>query len=605
MNPLVTLFLAFLVTLSCVSYGEAQVLEPIRYTVSFPAPHTHYVEIDALYPTEARPQIELMMAVWTPGSYLIREYERHVEGLVATATDPAGRRLVVEKTRKNRWRVSTGGARTVRVRYRVYAHEMSVRTNWVDEELALLNGAPTFITLLESPSSRAHEVRIVLPRAWSRSLSAMPQGSAANTYVADSYDTLVDSPIVAGSPSVYEFAVQGKPHYLVNFRERGVWNGPQAVRDLARISQAISTFWGTMPFERFYFFNIIGGARNGLEHKSSTVMNIPLDATKTRDGYLDWLSLASHEYFHAWNGKRLRPIELGPFDYENEVYTKSLWFVEGLTDYYADLMLVRAGVATLDEFLRALSQQIRALQSTPGRLEQSVEMASYDAWIKYYRSDENTPNSAISYYVKGAVVAFLLDTRIRRITSGTQSLDDVLRRMWWQFSGEKGFAGADVRAAILNVLGPDTKDMAGWLERALETTLELAYTEAIDWFGLRMTPPPAAPKAWLGVTTRVDDNNTIVSAVRRDSPAAAAGLSLLDEMVAINGEPIPPGELAQRLSRFAAGDTVMLTVSRAGQTRPVEVVLGTDPGHGWELSVAPGATAEQLERRLVGWLSPK
>jgi predicted metalloprotease with PDZ domain len=537
-----------------------------------------------------------MMAVWTPGSYLIREYERHVEGLVAT--DPTGRRLVVEKTRKNRWRVSTGGARTVRVRYRVYAHEMSVRTNWIDDELALLNGAPTFITLQESPSARAHEVRVVLPRAWSRSLSAMPPGNGANTYIADSYDTLVDSPIVAGSPSVYEFAVQGKPHYLVNFRERGVWNGPQAVQDLARIANAIATFWGTMPFDRFYFFNIIGGARNGLEHKLSTVMNIPTDATRTRDGYLDWLSLASHEYFHAWNGKRLRPIELGPFDYENEVYTKSLWFVEGVTDYYADLMLARAGVATLDEFLRALSQQIRSLQSTPGRLEQSVEMASYDAWIKYYRSDENTPNTSISYYVKGAVVAFLLDARIQRITRGAQSLDDVLRGMWWQFSADQGFTGADLRGAVLNVLGPDrAQDTAGWLERTLETAGELAYGEAIDWFGLRMTPPPTAAKPWLGITTRADSDRTIVSAVLRESPAAAAGLSLLDEIVAINGNPIPPGGFDERISRFAPGTKVILTISRAERTQPI--------GHGGELSVAPGATAEQLRQRLVGWLSPK
>ena len=593
---------AFFVILGCVYPAAAQTLEPIRYTVSFPAPHTHYVEIDAAYPTEGRPHIELMMAVWTPGSYLIREYARHVEAL--TAIDPAGRRLVVEKTRKNRWRVSTNAARTVRVRYKVYAHEMSVRTNWVDEELALLNGAPTFITLLESPSRRGHEVRIVLPRAWSRSLSAMPRGSGLDTYVAADYDTLVDSPIVAGSPSVYEFAVRGTPHYLVNFRERGVWNGPQAVQDLAKLTNAIAAFWGDVPFDRFYFFNIIGASRNGLEHKFSTVMNIPLDATKTRKGYLDWLSLASHEYFHAWSGKRLRPIELGPFDYENEVYTKSLWFVEGLTDYYADLMLVRAGVATMGEGLEALSDQIRSLQSTPGRLEQSVEMASYDAWIKYYRTDENTPNSAISYYVKGAVVGFLLDARIRRLTRGAQSLDEVLRSMWRQFAADKGFTGADIRAAIANVVGPEhAQDMAGWLQRSLETTGELAYIEAMEWFGLRMTPPPSAPQPWLGVATRVEDGRTVVSGVRKESPAAAAGLSLLDEIVAVDGTPLPPGELAERLNDFSADARVTLTVSRAGRSLPIDVVLGRNPAHGWELSVAPAASTTQVER-LADWLAP-
>ena len=241
------------------------------------------------------------------------------------------------------------------------------------------------------------------------------------------YDTLVDSPIVAGTPSVYQFQVSGKPHYLVDFRERGIWNGPQAVQDLAKIAETTSRFWGEVPFDRFYFFNIIGAPRNGLEHKNSTVMNIPLESTSSREGYLDWLSLAAHEYFHAWNVKRLRPVELGPFDYENEVYTKSLWFVEGVTDYYADVLLSRAGVATRDEYLNALSSQIRSLQTTPGRLEQSAEMASYDAWIKYYRTDENTANTSISYYVKGAVVGFLLDAKLRRLTNGSKSLDDVMR----------------------------------------------------------------------------------------------------------------------------------------------------------------------------------
>ena len=370
--------------------------------------------------------IELMMAVWTPGSYLIREYERHVEAL--TAADPARAPLAVEKTRKNRWRVATNGASTVWVRYRVYAHEMSVRTNWVDDEFALINGAPTFITLVESPSRRRHDVRVVLPRAWTRSLSGMTAGLGENTYTAPDYDTLVDSPIVAGSPSVYEFSVGGKPHYLVNFRERAVWNGPQAARDLAKVAETIAQFWGNVPFDRFYFLNIVGSAKNGLEHRNSTVLNIPLDATSTREGYLDWLNLASHEYFHAWNGKRLRPVELGPFDYENEVYTRALWFVEGITEYYADLFLVRAGVATRDEYLDALSEQIRSLQTTPGRLEQSVEAASYDAWIKYYRTDENSPNTSISYYVKGAVIGFLLDANVRRLTAGSKSLDDVMQR---------------------------------------------------------------------------------------------------------------------------------------------------------------------------------
>ncbi|HKY20185.1 MAG TPA: PDZ domain-containing protein [Vicinamibacterales bacterium] len=578
----------------------AQTLEPIRYTVSFPALHTHYVEVEAAIPTGGRAQIDLMMAVWTPGSYLVREYARHVEAV--TATDPAHVPLRVEKTRKNRWRVTTNGSRTFWLRYRVYAHEMSVRTNWVDEEFALLNGAPTFITLLESPSRRAHEVRVQLPRGWSKSLSGMSSGVGENTYVAPDYDTLVDSPILAGNPAVYEFRAAGKPHYLVDFRERGVWNGSQVVRDLAKIAEATARFWGDAPFDRYYFFNVIGSPLSALEHKNAAVMNTPRDSTGTRDAYLGWLGMASHEYFHAWNVKRLRPIELGPFDYENEAYTRSLWFAEGVTDYYGDLLLPRAGVATREEYLGMLSTQIRQLQVTPGRLEQSAESASYDAWIKHYRPDENSANSSISYYVKGGVIGFVLDAKLRRMTAGARSLDDVMRLMHARFSGETGFAPEDLRAVIASVAGPThAGEMRAWLARTLETTAELDYTEALDWFGLRLGPSPEAPRPWLGLAARTDDQRTIVSHVRRDSPAFAAGVSVGDEITAIDGEMLPAGQLTARIGRMAPGARIKLSLSRDTAARSVEITLGTDPGHAWMLSVSPAATPAQ-SRNLRDWL---
>jgi predicted metalloprotease with PDZ domain len=347
---------------------------------------------------------------------------------------------------------------------------------------------------------------------------------------------------------------------------------------------------------------VIGSVENGLEHKSSTVLNIPLEATNTRNGYLKWLSLASHEYFHSWNVKRLHPVELGPFDYENEVYTRALWFVEGITDYYADLFLVRAGVVNREEYLAALSEQIRSLQTTPGRLEQPVEQASFDAWIKYYRSDENTPNSAISYYVKGAVIGFVLDARIRRASAGARSLDDVMRVMYARFSGDKGFSREDVRKTVAEVAGTAAaRDVRAWLARALETTAELDYEDALAWFGLRMTPPRAAPRAYLGVATRTESGKTIVSSIRRGSPAAAARMSLLDEIAAIDGEPLEAGKLAERLQRVSPGSKVTLTTKRRNETRTIELVLPADPGHAWELSPSPGATREQSQH-VDAWL---
>lgn len=580
--------------------SAAQTLDPIRYTISFPTPQAHYVDVEGVFPTEGRPSIDLMMAVWTPGSYLIREYAQHVEGLTAASSTHTA--LPVAKTRKNRWRVNTGGAPAVSLRYRVYSHEMSVRTNWVDEEFAVLNGAPTFITLLESPSKRAHEVRVVLPPAWSRSFSGMALARGENTYVAPDYDALVDSPIVAGNPTVSEFVVSGIPHFLVNFRERSAWNRAQPVEDLAKMAEKTIQLWGDVPFDRFYFFNVLGGRRNGLEHRNSAVLNSPRDSMSSREAYVDWLSLAAHEYFHAWNVKRLRPRELGPFDYENEVYTSALWLVEGGTDYYADLLLVRSGITTRDEHLAALSTQIRTLQTTPGRLEQSAEMASYDAWIKYYRPTENSPNNSISYYVKGAVIGFVLDAKLRALSNGAASLDALMRALYGRFSGESGFSPADLRQAVVSAVPPArAQEMREWLERMLTTTAEINYQEALDWFGLRMTAAPETPRPWLGVASRREGDRTIIAEVRRGSPAAAAGLSPGDEIKAINGEVVRPGQLVERIDRFSPGAIVTLLIARDEVDHKIEVRLGTDPGHGWTLSAAPEASREQSERLRV-WL---
>ena len=244
--------------------------DPIRYTVRFPAPHTHYVEVTAVVPTGGQPQVELMMAVWTPGSYMIREYSRNVEGVAARVD---GRAVAVEKTRKNRWRIAAAGARSVTVSYRLYAREMSVRTNWVEADFAMLNGAPTFMTLADG-GARPHEVTIEPARGWSRSMTALPAlPGAAHRYRAPDYDTLVDSPILVGNPAVYEFMVAGKPHYLVNIGEAGVFDGARAAKDLERIVQEASRLWGSLPYDRYLFLNVLTSVPGqipggGLEHKN-------------------------------------------------------------------------------------------------------------------------------------------------------------------------------------------------------------------------------------------------------------------------------------------------------------------------------------------------
>jgi len=577
--------------------------EPIRFTLSFPAPETHYVEVEAVVPTGGRSSVDLDMAVWTPGSYLVREYSRHVEQVRAESD---GQPRDVEKTAKNRWRVQTGGAASIVVRYRAYGREMTVRTNYVDAEFALINGAPTFLTLA-GESARPHYVRLAPPASWTSSHTGLPAvGVEPHHYLAADYDTLVDSPIVAGSPDVHEFQAGGRPHSLVNVGDDGVWDGRTSSADVRRIVEAQQAFWGEVPYDKYVFINMITEATGGLEHKNSTVLMTSRWKSRTRRGYVDWLSLVSHEFFHLWNVKRLRPAELGPFEYGRENFTRTLWVAEGLTTYYGDLLAARAGVLTPAEYLGELSTMIASLQTTPGRLAQSVEEASFDAWIRFYRPDENTPNTTISYYDKGGVIGFLLDVEIRAASGGRRSLDDVMRAALSRFSGASGFTSAEFRALISEIAGAD---LSQWLARALDTTEELDYS-GIGRLGLRFRPATPSDAAWLGLTLvmpgatlRNDGGRLVVSGVRRGTPVHEAGVNAEDEVIALGGYRVRPDQWAARLEAFKPGQRVALLVARRERLLTLEVTFGAEPLKAWVLEPDPQATGD-ASAALAAWLAP-
>jgi predicted metalloprotease with PDZ domain len=603
-----TVLAALFVMQTAVMAGAQTTLDPIRYTVSFPAPHTHYVDVSAAVPTGGAPQVELMMAVWTPGSYMVREYSRHVEGV--TAAQPDGRALDVEKIDKNRWRMATGGARTITVKYRVYAREMTVRTNWVEADFAMLNGAPTFLTLADG-RPRPHDVVIEPARGWRVSVTGLAEaGGGPYRYRAPDYDTLVDSPILVGNPAVHEFTVAGKRHYLANIGEGGVFDGARAAKDLEAIVAEHVRMWGTLPYDRYVFMNVLASVPGqvpggGLEHKNSTMLLAGRWATRTRQSYLAWLELASHEFFHTWNIKRLRPVELGPFNYEDEVFTRSLWIAEGVTDYYAELMVHRAGLSSQVEYLDALANKIEELQTTPGRLVQPVDLASFDAWIKYYRPDENSLNTSVSYYTKGAVLAFLLDARIRKATNGARSLDDVMRAAYQKFSGTRGYTPEEFRAVTEQVAGIS---LASFWNDAVEGTTELNYTDGLDTVGLRFRAPAPPPsdrpaRAWLGISTRNDAGRLVVSQVRRDGPAIAAGLNVDDEILAIDEFRVRADQLNPRLDQYKPGDKATLLVARRDQLLRLEVEFGAEPLRRWRLELLPSASETQ-QRQRSRWLQP-
>jgi predicted metalloprotease with PDZ domain len=577
---------------------DAQATRPseIRYTLSFPAPQTHYVDVLASIPTAGRADVELMMAVWTPGSYLVREYERNVEALSASA---GGRPLTVTKSDKNRWKVTTGGAATIELTYRVFCHEMSVRTNWVEAGFALINGAPTFITRADALGA-PHDVTIVPAAGWKRSMTGLPDAGGEHHYRAPDFDTLVDSPIVIGNPAVHEFTVDGKKHYLVDEGEAGVFDGAQAARDLEAVVKENVRLWGALPYDKYVFLNMITESGGGLEHKNSTVIMSTRWATRTRRAYVSWLDTASHEFFHAWNVKRLRPVELGPFNYERENPTRSLWIAEGITEYYGALNLQRAGLMSREEYLDSLSSNIEELQTTPGRFVQSAAQASYDAWIKYYRPDENSANVTISYYTKGAVLGFVLDAKIRKATNGAKSLDDAMRLAFQRFAGTKGYTPDEFRLVAEEVAGTSLKTF--W-ENAVEGTAELDYTEALESLGLRFRPGPQSPRPWLGVTTTNDGGRLTITQVRRDGPASKGGLNVGDEILAIDDFRVRADRLDDRLQQYRPGDKVTFLVARRELLTRLEVTLEREALRNWRLEVAPAATPQQAQQ-LAGWLHP-
>ena len=339
--------------------------------------------------------------------------------------------------------------------------------------------------------------------------------------------------------------------------------------------------WGGLPYENYLFLNMLTGGGGGMEHSNSTALMSTRWNTRTRRNYLRWLGLASHEFFHAWNVKRLRPVELTPGEYETEPYTTSLGIAEGFTSYYAPVMIHRAGLSTEEELLASLSHAIRELQTTPGRLVQSLSMSSFDTWIKFYHPDENSENTAISYYTKGEVAGFLLDARVRGDTHGDKTLDNVMRLALER--NPSGYTPAAFRAAASEVAGTD---LSGWFTGVFDSTAELDYREALDWFGLRFAEEHAGPEAWLGADTKVEDGRLMVTAIPRGTPAYEAGLDTGDEIVGFGDFRVRPNDWDTELRNFRPGDRLVLWLSRRGRMVRVTAMLGREPGADWNLEVA-------------------
>lgn len=548
-------------------------VELIEFNVDLSRNYLHYFDITmhfSAYQTD--PIIEFPS--WTPGSYLIREYVRHVAQLQAFVDEQA---VSAIKQKKNRWIISAAKGAEITIKYSVYAYDLTVRTNYIDSRFGLLNGAATFFypcssnaavePLLDIPI----HVHLTLPE----DLQAFSPLTAieSNVYKANNFDELYDSPFGFGMPDVVDttaYKIDNVSSQVVIIGERGNQDIEKFALDLQKIQEYGIKMFGELPYDHYlwllYIVEVGGG---GLEHKFCNVSIANRWAFADEKTYKNILRLESHEHFHVYNVKRIRPKSLGPFDYANEVYTSMLWVAEGMTVFYEKNFLLRAGLISIDDYLKWVEDAINAYLKIPGRFVQSLAQSSFDAWIKLYRADENTVNSTISYYLKGGLVAFLLDIEIRKQTNNTKSLDDIFRHLYEDFkqNPEEGYPEDDEFRVLIEKIAK--VDLKIFFENYITGTKELPLADYLQWLGILLIEKSDQKRVLHGIVFEKQSNK--IKSVLLDSAFSNAGISAHDELIAINAYRYKESTISKLLATFQPGDPIYVLVFRDDAVLEFEV----------------------------------
>ncbi|MEM7305362.1 MAG: PDZ domain-containing protein [Planctomycetota bacterium] len=598
-----------LVGAGCAAAARAAVVdEVVTYEVSLPAPQTQRVEIVMTIPCAGEREVEVLLPTWRPGKYSILNPVSTLRELQAAGA--GGAALAVEQTSKSSWRVETGGGERVEVRYSIFANSIGDRTRHVDDSHAFLSGSSVF---LYTPGLREAPVRVELdlPDGWGVAcgLEAAPGEEAV--LVAPNYDVLVDSPLELGAHDRHTFEAQGAAHELIVW-PRGVdYDVERVLADFAKIVDAQAAMFGGVPYERYVFLLHVGAGGGGTEHLNSTIMQTSraaLEGSYENDSaYKRLLSLTSHELFHTWNVKQLRPAGMHPYDYQGENYTDLLWLVEGGTSYFGGLTLARGGLTKPDKYLSNLSGSIDSLRKRPGARVQSVAASSFDSWTKATLSSVDDVNTEVSIYSKGLVVSLLLDMEVRTRSGGAASLDAVMNDLFERFPLDgPGYTSADLLESVERYTG---SDFDGFFARYVNGTEPLPLEAPLLAVGVELffepakrdddeededesggasgvkddadAEPPVRP--YLGLRLRSGGSGCTVSAVLADGPAYDAGVLAGDEILTLNGRRLRSGELDKRIKRLEPGTTVTLHLLRRDELQVVEVELAGVPDGKWKL----------------------
>ncbi|WP_259068309.1 M61 family metallopeptidase [Mucilaginibacter sp. X4EP1] len=567
----------------------------IAYTVTFPEAQAHYADVEMHISGLNQPVLDLKMPVWTPGSYLVREFAKNIESFNASS---GSKTLAAPKINKNCWRIHTEGLNNVTVKYRVYCFEVSVRTSFVDASHGFLSTTGIFIypdKMLHEPST----IHIVPYKGWTKVSTSLEEINGDTfTRHAPNYDILFDSPIEIGNQDVFGFDAAGVK-YEVCMVGGGNYDKERLKVDMAKIVEQETAVYGENPNKHYVFIvhnNLRGGG--GLEHLSSTTLGASRDNYGTEAGYHNFLTLVAHEHFHLWNVKRLRPFVLGPFNYDEENYTTNLWIAEGFTAYYQNLILRYANLTTPDNYLGDVAGEINTIENQPGLKVQPLSESSFDAWIKAYRPNENSINTTISYYDKGAVVGMLLDLEIINDSKGKYSLNDVMKYMYDTYykTKKRGYTDAEFKQGFEKFAG---KNLDDFYKKYINGLTPIDYNKYLGYAGYKIIDELAdSNDPTLGVNI-ARDGKKIVTTVLRGTAAWIDGVNVGDQLVSVDGTPVT--DVTTMLNGKKVGDKASVSVLRDGLPLTLEVTLLRNNKVKYKVQELPDVTPQQLVVRKK-WL---
>lgn len=532
----------------------------VSYELRMPKPQNHYFEVQMNISENSDKQVEVKLPVWAPGSYLVREFSKNINLVKAFTKD--GKALKVSKKSKNAWVIDAGSEKNIQVKYEVYSFEVSVRTPFLDLSHGFVSGSGIFM-YVDKAKNQAGTLTVFPHESFKRISTSLPfaetDKSNGQRFLFENYDQLVDCPLEIGNQEIFEFTSAGVTHTVAMYGEAN-YDVNDLKRDMAKIVEAETAVFGINPNKNYTFIvhNVVDG-QGGLEHMNSCVLSVNR-WTYAGQQYVDFLNLVAHEYFHLWNVKRIRPIELGPFNYDEENYTSLLWVMEGFTSYYDELILRRTGFYSEETFLAKLQSSINYVEGTPGSRVQPVAHASFDAWVKAYRPNENSSNTSMTYYSRGSVLASVIDAMIVAESDGKKCLDHFMQQLYkTYYEGlKRGFSEAEFKQELAKFMG---KNMDEFFLKYVDGTEIIPYKEFYAPVGLSVQDVSTNNPSF-GASFREEGGKVMVKSVRFGSSAEEAGISVGDEIIGCNAYRVDQSMLEGMLNGLSNLEACDLLIAR-------------------------------------------